>query len=154
MSGYVEHAAEGLAILLWSCDPEAPAAPGHALPHAAAAAAMEVPVELYFVARSVHLLVLGVAAALRASDLAGHSVLDHARSGLARRALLACSEALRAQGLEGRALIPECQATAARCSSWPRDRPALAHPRVLTAPALAQRHPLIALGAPTGPAPA
>ncbi|MFO1271553.1 MAG: DsrE family protein [Rubrivivax sp.] len=110
MSGYVEHAAEGLAILLWSCDPEAPQRLATPFLHAAAAAAMEVPVELYFVARSVHLLVPGVAAALRASDLAGHSVLDHMREAASHGVrFLACSEALRAQGLEGRALIPECQ---------------------------------------------
>ncbi len=110
MSGYVEHAAEGVAFLLWSCDPADPQRLATPFLHAAAAAAMEVPVELYFVARSVHLLVPGVAEGLRASDNTDRSIADHMKEAASHGVrFLACSEALRAQGLEGRALILECQ---------------------------------------------
>mgnify|MGYP000946531618 CR=1 FL=1 len=109
MSGYVEHAAEGLAILLWSCDPEAPQRLATPFLHAAAAAAMEVPVELYFVARSVHLLVPGVADSLRASALADKTIAQAMAEAVAHGAvLLACTDALAAQGLAGRELIAAC----------------------------------------------
>jgi predicted peroxiredoxin len=110
MSGYVEHTAEGVAILLWSCDPEDPERLATPFMHAAAAAAMEVPVEMYFVARSVHLLVPELAAALYASERTDRSILEHMQeAALHGVRFLACTEALRAQGLEGRKLIPECQ---------------------------------------------
>ena len=50
---YAEHSAEGIAILLWAthlAQPEKLATPFF---HAAAAAAMDVPVEVYFTAASV-----------------------------------------------------------------------------------------------------
>ena len=53
------HEAEGVAILLWATDPAAPHRLVTPFFHAAAAAAMDVPVEIYFTARSVHLLVPG-----------------------------------------------------------------------------------------------
>lgn len=110
MNGYVEHAAEGVAFLLWSCDPEQPQRLATPFLHAAAAAAMEVPVEMYFVARSVHLLVPGVAAALRAAEHTDRSIADHLHEAASHGVrFFACTEALRAQGLDGRALIPECQ---------------------------------------------
>jgi uncharacterized protein len=64
--GFVPHAADGVAILLWSCDPDRPALLATPFVQAAAAAALELPVEVYFTARSVRLLVPGVAASLRA----------------------------------------------------------------------------------------
>jgi uncharacterized protein len=105
---YVEHAADGIAFLLWAAEPESPQRLATPFFHAAAAAAMELQVEIYFTARSVHLLVPGVADALRAS---AHpkTVLDAMREAVAHGAvLLACSDALVAQGLAGTALIPEC----------------------------------------------
>ncbi len=108
-TGYLENAAEGLALLLWAADPAEPARLATPFFHAAAAAALELPVEIYFTARSVHLLVPGVAGALRAAPQATHTVLDHLRQAHAHGAkLFVCTEALNAQGLAGTPLIPEC----------------------------------------------
>jgi hypothetical protein len=108
-NAYLDHAAAGVALLLWAADPAQPERLATPFFHAAAAAALELPVEIYFTARSVHLLVPGVAAALRAAPQATHSVLDHLRQAHAHGArLFVCTEALNAQGLSGRNLIPEC----------------------------------------------
>jgi predicted peroxiredoxin len=104
----IEHHAAGLAILLWASEPEAPHRLVTPFFHAAAAAALDLPVELYFTARSVHLLQPGVAASLRAS---AHqkTVYDAMREAVAHGALFyACSDALDARGLSSAALIPEC----------------------------------------------
>lgn len=107
--GFVPHAADGVAILLWATDPERPALLATPFVHAAAAAAMELPVEMYFSARSVHLLVPGVAARLRASPLHERTVLQALQQAVAHGArLFACSDALHAQGLDPQHLIPEC----------------------------------------------
>ena len=99
----------GVALLLWACEPEAPQRLATPFFHAAAAAAMDVPVEIYFSARSVHLLVPGVADALRAGGRHDKTAADSLREAVAHGAvLLACSDALQAQGLGGAALIPEC----------------------------------------------
>jgi predicted peroxiredoxin len=106
---YVEHQAEGVAILLWAADPAAPQRLATPFFYAAAAAAMELAVEIYFTARSVHLLAPGVAASLRASERHAKTVLDAMREAVSHGAkLLACSDALDAQGIDGTALIPEC----------------------------------------------
>ena len=107
--GFETHSLSGVAILLWASEPEAPHRLVTPFFHAAAAAAMDMPVELYFTARSVHLLVPGVAAGLRASALTERTVYDAMREAAAHGAVFyACTEALRAQGLEGQALIAEC----------------------------------------------
>jgi len=99
----------GLALLLWAAEPEAPQRLATPFFHAAAAAAMDVPVEIYFSARSVRLLVPGVADGLRASDLARKTIGDALREAVAHGVvLLACSDALAAQGIDASALIPEC----------------------------------------------
>ena len=109
--GYVQNQAEGIAILLWAADPQQPHRLATPFFYAAAAAAMEVPVEIYFTARSVHLLVPGVAAQLHASEQHEKSVLDAMREAVSHGAvLLACSDALHAQGVDPGALIPECAA--------------------------------------------
>ena len=101
--------ADGIAILLWAAEPEAPQRLATPFFHAAAAAAMDVPVEIYFTARSVHLLVPGVAARLRASERFDKTVLDAMREAVSHGArLLACTDALHAQGLDPQHLIPEC----------------------------------------------
>ncbi|PPE69048.1 DsrE family protein [Caldimonas thermodepolymerans] len=103
------HEAEGVAILLWATDPAAPHRLVTPFFHAAAAAAMDVPVEIYFTARSVHLLVPGVADALRASPHHRKTVGDAMREAVAHGArLYACTDALHAQGLDPQQLIPEC----------------------------------------------
>lgn len=106
---YVDNAAAGVAILLWATDPDTPSHLGTPFFHAAAAAAMDVPVEIYFTARSVHLLVPGTAERLHASALHPKSVLDAMREAVAHGAtLLACTDALHAQGIDPERLIPEC----------------------------------------------
>jgi uncharacterized protein len=99
----------GIAILLWSAEPEAAHRLATPFFHAAAAAAMDVPVEIYFSARSVLLLKPGLAETLRASERHDKTVLDSMREAVAHGAvLLACTDALHAQGMARDALIPEC----------------------------------------------
>lgn len=106
---FVEHPAEGIAILLWAAEPETPHRLVTPFFHAAAAGAMDVPVEIYFTARSVHLLVPGVAARLRASEHFDKTVHDAIREPVSHGArLFACTDALHAQGLDPQQLIPEC----------------------------------------------
>ena len=109
MTGYADQPAAGLALLLWAADPDDPQRLATPFFHAAAAAALEVPVEVYFAARSVHLLVPGVAAGLRASPLFGKTILDAMREAHGHGArFLVCTDALHAQGLAGQPLIAEC----------------------------------------------
>lgn len=109
--GFVEHAVQGIAILLWAADPDMPEKLATPFFHAAAAAAMEWPVEIYFSARSVRLLVPGVAESLRASTRHPKTILDAMREAVAHGAqLYACTDALQAQGIDPGQLIPECQA--------------------------------------------
>ncbi|HRD96296.1 MAG TPA: DsrE family protein [Rubrivivax sp.] len=99
----------GVAILLWAADPAEPQRLATPFFHAAAAAAMDVPVEIYFTARSVQLLVPGVAAGLRASPRFDKTILDNLREAVAHGVqLLACTDALHAQGIDPTRLIPEC----------------------------------------------
>jgi len=105
------HEAAGIALLLWAAEPEAPHRLVTPFFHAAAAAAMDTPVEIYFTARSVHLLVPGVADGLRASPHHAKTVGDALREAVAHGALLfACTDALHAQGIDPQHLIPECRA--------------------------------------------
>jgi uncharacterized protein len=102
------HMMDGVAILLWAADPQAPHRLATPFFHAAAAAAMDVPVEIYFTARSVHLLVPGVAQQLRAS---AHekTIADAMQEASTQGAqFFACTDALKAQGLEHTALIAQC----------------------------------------------
>jgi len=107
-AGPRDHTAAGLAILLWASEPEAPHRLATPFFHAAAAAAMDLPVEIYFTARSVLLLRPGVAAALRASDHP-KTVHDAMQEAVEHGAVLfACTDALAAHGLEATPLIAEC----------------------------------------------
>ena len=103
------HQAAGLAILLWASEPEAPHRLMTPFFHAAVAAAFDLPVEIYFTARSVRLLVPGVAESLTASDHP-KTVLDAMREAVDHGAVLfACSDALAANGLTATTLIGECR---------------------------------------------
>ena len=105
---YAEHSAEGIAILLWAAHPAQPEKLATPFFHAAAAA-MDVPVEVYFTAASVRLLVPGVADALRANPRVTKTIGDSLREAVEHGAVLfACTDALHAQGLDGTRLIP-CQ---------------------------------------------
>jgi predicted peroxiredoxin len=107
--GFVEHPVDGVAILLWAADPDVPHRLATPFFHAAAAAALELPVEVYFTARSVRLLVPGVAASLRASQRHPKTILDAMREAVALGARFhACTDALHADGIDPQRLIPEC----------------------------------------------
>ena len=109
-AGFFERPVAGVAILLWAADPDAPHRLATPFFHAAAAAAMELPVEIYFTARSVRLLVPGVAASLRASEAHSKTILDSMREAVDMGArLLACTDALDANGIDPAGLIPECE---------------------------------------------
>ena len=108
MSTQIESTAAGLAILLWASEPQSPHRLATPFFHAAAAAALDLPVEMYFTARSVCLLKPGVAELLRASARA-KTIYDAMREAVAHGVVFyACSDALEAQGLTSTALIPEC----------------------------------------------
>lgn len=98
----------GIAILLWAADASAPERLATPFFHAAAAAALDMPVEMYFSAASVRLLAPGVAAALRPNPRHPKTVYDSLREATSHGArLLACSDALAAHGLDQATLIPE-----------------------------------------------
>jgi predicted peroxiredoxin len=98
-----------VAILLWATDPRSPERLATPFFHAAAAAAMDIPVEMFFSAASVQLLAPGAAAALRPNPQHPKTVLDSIREATQLGArLFACSDALAAHGLASTVLIPEC----------------------------------------------
>ena len=106
---FTAHDAAGVAIMLWSADASCPQRLATPFFHAAAAAAMDVPVELYFTAASVQLLVPGVAARLRASARSDKTIADNLQEAVALGArLFACSDALAAQGIAPDTLLPGC----------------------------------------------
>ena len=102
MTSPVDAPVAGIAILLWSADPSVPERLATPFFHAAAAAAMDVPVEVYFTAACVKLLAPGVAEALRPNPHHPKTVADSIREAVDHGAvLLACTDALRAHGLDG-----------------------------------------------------
>lgn len=106
---FAEHPVAGVALLLWAASPDAPQQLATPFFHAAAAAAMDVPVEVYFSADSVRLLLPGVAAGLRASPLLPHTIYDAMRQAHEHGArFLVCTDALHARGLSPQGLIAEC----------------------------------------------
>ncbi len=97
----------GLAILLWAADPDDPVRLATPFAHAAAAAALDMQVEVYFTARAVLLLKPGMAGQLRASDRFDKTIADWMNDALEHGArFFACSDALAAQGLTHEDLIP------------------------------------------------
>ena len=98
--------ADELAILVWAADPGRPELCATPFYFAAAAAAMDVEVEMYFTARSVELLRRGVAEALLAAAGSGKSVADFRREALAFGAkMFACPTALASHGIDAAELI-------------------------------------------------
>jgi predicted peroxiredoxin len=76
--------------------------------HAAAAAAMDVEVEIHFASRSVLLLVDGVAAKLYASADEEMSIYEHMQQAARHGArFYACSDAIAASGAGRAVMIPE-----------------------------------------------
>lgn len=97
-----------LAILLWATAPESPQLCATPFFHAAAAAAMDAEVEVFFTSRSVCLLVPGVAAGLRAGAHVSMTVFEHMQQAAKHGArFYACSDALEAHGIDRTTLIAE-----------------------------------------------
>jgi uncharacterized protein len=97
-----------LAIMLWAASPDASHLCATPFFHAAAAAAMDVEVEIHFSSKSVLLLVDGVAEKLFAGVDREVSIYQHMQQAVHFGArLYACSDALAAHGLEHKALISE-----------------------------------------------
>lgn len=115
--------AERLAILVWAADPTVPHLCATPFYFAAAAAAMDVEVEMYFTARSVRLLAAGEAEALCAEGVeegtgaARRSVADFLREahGFGVR-FYACPAAMQAHGVSSAALRPEVSGQAGAAS--------------------------------------
>lgn len=105
--------ADKLAILVWAADPSRPELCATPFYFAAAAAAMDVEVEMYFTARSVELLRQGCAERIEAAAGSGKSVADFRREALALGVrLLACPTAMASHAIATDALIPEVAAQA------------------------------------------
>jgi uncharacterized protein len=107
--GFESGSLTGVAIMLWATDPDDPHRLVTPFLTASVAAAMDMPVEMYFTARSVRLLVPAVVQPLKASPTATrgvYAVMQEAAEHGVR--FFACSEALQAHGLSGQTLIPEC----------------------------------------------
>ena len=97
----------GLAILLWAADPDDPVRLATPFAEAAAAAALDMQVEIYFTARSVLLLQPGVAERLRGSERFDKTIADWMQDALDHGArFFVCTDALAAQGLTHEELIP------------------------------------------------
>ncbi len=97
-----------LAILLWAADPEQPHLCATPFFHAAAAAAMDVQVEVYFTSRSVKLLARGVAASLPAGPRHRETVYAFMQRASEHGAkFFACSQALEEHAVTAADLIPE-----------------------------------------------
>ena len=96
-----------LALLVWAADPSRPELCATPFYFAAAAAAMDVEVEMYFTARSVELLRRGVAETLQAAAGSGKSVADFRREAVGFGAkLFVCPTALASHGVGEDELIP------------------------------------------------
>ena len=102
-----EPPAQKLPILVWAADPGRPELCATPFYFAAAAAAMDVEVEMYFTARSVELLRRGVAETLQAAAGSGKSVADFRREAVGFGAkLFVCPTALASHGVGEDELIP------------------------------------------------
>jgi len=100
-----------LAILLWATGPDAPHLCATPFFHAAAAAAMDAEVEIYFSSKSVLLLVPGTAEKITAGRPGDSSVYAHMQQAAKFGArFIACIDALEAHGLTRGCLIPEVSA--------------------------------------------
>ena len=97
-----------LAILLWAADADQPHLCSTPFFHAAAAAAMDTEVEIYFTGRSINLLRRGVAAALPSGPRGRESVYGFMRHAVEHGAkFFACSEAMQEHALARADLIDE-----------------------------------------------
>jgi predicted peroxiredoxin len=98
-----------IAILLWVTDPEQPHLCGTPFFHAAAAAAVDAEVEVFFTSKAVKLLVAGVAASIHPSSNQEQTVYEFMQHAAQHGA---CPQALHAYAIEETSLIPECSGIA------------------------------------------
>lgn len=97
-----------LAIVLSAASPEAPHVCAAPFFHAAAAAAMDAEVEMYFTGESIRLLVQGVAASLHAGPRQRETVYAFMQQAAAQGAkFYACSHAMEEYDVAESAFIPE-----------------------------------------------
>jgi predicted peroxiredoxin len=97
-----------LAILLWAANPDQPDLCSTPFFHAAAAAAMDAEVEIYFTSKSVRLLVKGVAESLYSGPRRRETVYTFMQHAAAHGAkFYACPQAMDEHGVIARELIPE-----------------------------------------------
>jgi predicted peroxiredoxin len=102
-----------LAIVAWAANPAVPHLCAAPFFHAAAAAAMDVEVEVYFTSAAVLLLKRGVAASLHSGPQQRETVYEFMRQAVAQGArFYACSQALGEYGLTLAELIPETSGAA------------------------------------------
>ena len=109
--------ADKLVIMLLTINPDAPHLCGTPFFQAAAAAAMDVEVEIYFASQATRLLVKGVAERIHPSDNKAKSVYafmqDAAGFGVK---FFACGGALDAYSITPSIMIPECTGIAGGAS--------------------------------------
>jgi predicted peroxiredoxin len=97
-----------LAVLLWATNPERPHLCATPFVHAAAAAAMDVDVEIYFTSQSVLLLARGVADHIYPGPTQRQSVYSFMQEAVRHGAkFFACSMAMSEYGLSAENMIPE-----------------------------------------------
>lgn len=102
-----------LAILLWAAEPAQPHLCATPFFHAAAAAAMDAEVEIYFTSRSVKLLARGVAASLPTGPHQRETVYAFMQRAAEHGAkFFACSQAMEEHGVAEADFIPEVTAVA------------------------------------------
>jgi predicted peroxiredoxin len=97
-----------LAILLWATDPERPELCATPFFHAAAAAAMDAEVEIYFTSRSIRLLARGVAAGIYPGPTRTQSVYGFMQGAASHGVkFFACPQAMEEHGVSKGQFIPE-----------------------------------------------
>ena len=97
-----------VAILLWAASPEQPHLCATPFFHAAAAAAMDAEVEMYFTSASVRLLAQGVAASLYTGPRERETVYAFMQRAAEHGAkFFACSQAMEEHGVTQSDFIPE-----------------------------------------------
>ena len=97
-----------VAILLWAADPDSPQLCATPFFHAAAAAAMDAEVEIYFTSRSIRLLAKGVAESLHTGPLKRETVYAFMQRAAEHGAkFYACSHAMEEHGVADTDFIPE-----------------------------------------------
>jgi uncharacterized protein len=97
-----------VAILLWATDPDSPHRCATPFFHAAAAAAMDAEVEMYFTSASVKLLAKGVAQSLYTGPRQRETVYAFMQRAAEHGAkFYACSQAMDEHGVTEKDFIPE-----------------------------------------------